>query len=52
MDDYATKGCLKLLWGKILQKWVYLRTFEGTTAERWDVLLDDDGDSVSKNDEP
>src|ERR1700683_119308 len=55
-EDYATKGCLKLLRGKILQKWVYLRTFERTTTERWDDLLDDDSDSESEseseNDEP
>jgi hypothetical protein len=47
--DYATKGCLKLLQGKILQKWVDLWTFKRTTTERWDDLLDDNDDSRSKN---
>jgi hypothetical protein len=54
--DYATKGCLKLLRGKILRKWKDLRTFERTTAERWDDLLDDDsesgGEDENENDEP
>lgn len=45
--DYATKGCTKLLQGKILKKWVQLRTFERATTESWGEILDDDEDEES-----
>lgn len=40
--DYATKGCLKLQGGKILRKWIDLRTFERATTENWEDVLDED----------
>ena len=41
-SDYATKGCLKLLKGKILQKWRDQRTYERATTEIWGDITDDE----------
>jgi hypothetical protein len=46
--DYTTNGCLKLQRGKLLRKWVELRTFERATRENWDDMLDDK-DSENKD---
>jgi hypothetical protein len=46
VGDYSTKGCLKFLRGKILKKWIDLRTYERGTCENWldDIESDDDED--------
>ena len=49
--DYATNGCVQLQKGKILQKWIDLRTFERATTEHWGDILDDE-DSDQEDGEP
>jgi hypothetical protein len=48
--DYTTNGCLKLQRGKLLRKWVELRTFERATRENWHDILDDE-DSENEDEE-
>lgn len=35
-EDYATKGCLELQKGKILEKWVEGRSFLRSTTQDWE----------------
>jgi hypothetical protein len=44
--DYSTKGCVKFLQGRILAKWIDLRTYERGTRETWleDIESDDEED--------
>jgi hypothetical protein len=48
--DYATNGCLQLQKGKILRKWIDLRTFKRATSERWGGILDEDDSSDQEDD--
>src|ERR1700689_3922610 len=44
--DYSTKGCIKFLQGRILAKWIDLRTYECGTRETWleDIESNDEED--------
>ncbi|KAJ3494148.1 hypothetical protein NLJ89_g10869 [Agrocybe chaxingu] len=42
IPDYATLGAIKVQTGKVLQRWNDLRSFERSTTEIWEHLLDDE----------
>jgi hypothetical protein len=49
--DYATKGCLKVQNGKMLQKWAELRSFERAKMEIWNDESDDESDNEGNEEE-